>query len=106
MSAYLILFIGFVLGAIVGYKVSNVVAMRHYYKSRYKDMEKIVLNLVDWLSSVDEDYIRIQRMKNWVFYFTWFIIWVFSIWSVFIISSFILDVSWLVIIQLVRDIYN
>lgn len=69
-------------------------------------MEKIVLNVIDWLSDVYEDNIRIQRMKNWVFYFTWFIIWVFSIWSVFIISSFILDVSWLVIISLVKDIYN
>lgn len=37
MSAYLILFIGFVLGAIVGYKIANVVAMRNYYKSRYNE---------------------------------------------------------------------
>lgn len=71
-----------------------------------KDMESVIFNFISWLSSVDEDYIRIQRMKNWVFYFTWFIIWVFSIWSVFIISSFILDVSWLTIISLTKELYE
>lgn len=62
-------------------------------------MEKFIV----WLQQVDEDEIRIRRMKNYIFYFTWFILWVMIIWAVFVISMFIVDVNWLVILELIKQ---
>lgn len=62
--------------------------------------------IISWLNEVNDDEIRLRRMKNWVFYLNWFIIWSIVLWVFCEVVFFTTSVWWLVILSLVKDLHS